>query len=129
MDSFANRLKQALEMRDMKPAELASKTGISRSDISNYLAGRYKAKQDKLYPISVALDVLPEWLMGCDVPMSPSHVLPIPPSQSSSTLTEDEQRLLMAYRNASDDLRLAAIAMLESFQCACKKSPAESTGT
>lgn len=35
-DTFANRLKMALEYNNMKPVELANKTHINKSLISNY---------------------------------------------------------------------------------------------
>ena len=47
-DTFANRLKKALDYNNMKPTELAQKTGINKSLISNYLSGNFKAKQDKV---------------------------------------------------------------------------------
>lgn len=64
IDTFANRLKKALAMRNMKPIELAEKTGISKSKISSYMAGRYKAKQDGVYLLSKALDVDPRLANG-----------------------------------------------------------------
>lgn len=69
IDSFANRLSKALIIRNIKPVELAEKTGISKSKISSYMSGRYKAKQDGIYLLSKALDVDPGWLMGYDVSM------------------------------------------------------------
>lgn len=66
-DTFANRLKKALEMNNMKPVELANKTGINKSLISNYLSGTFKAKQDKLTMMAEVLGVSEGWLMGFDV--------------------------------------------------------------
>ncbi len=68
IDTFANRLQKALDKKNMKPIELANKTGLDKSLISNYLSGKYKAKQDKLTIIAKALDVNEVWLMGYDVP-------------------------------------------------------------
>jgi len=68
-DTFANRLKKALEYNNMKPVDLANKTGINKSLISNYLSGAFKAKQDKLDIISRVLNVNEAWLMGYDVYM------------------------------------------------------------
>ena len=70
VDSFANRLKEALRINNMKPVELSSKTGINKSLISNYLSGNFKARQDKLYDIAKALNVNEAWLMGFDVDMN-----------------------------------------------------------
>lgn len=69
MTEFKDRLKEALEIKKIKPSSLAEMTGLSRGLISHYLKGTYKAKQDKLYLIAVTLNVSPSWLMGMDVPM------------------------------------------------------------
>ena len=66
---FAQRLSIALSTRQMKPIELASKSGIDKAAISQYLSGKYKAKQDNIFALSKVLNVNPEWLMGYDVPM------------------------------------------------------------
>lgn len=68
-DTFANRLKLALEINNMKATELANKTGINKSLISNYLSGAFKAKQDKVDIIAKTLNVSEAWLMGFDVSM------------------------------------------------------------
>lgn len=69
IDTFANRLKIAIKIRNIKPVELSEKTGIDKSKISSYMSGRYKAKQDGIYLLAKALDVNEAWLMGLDVPM------------------------------------------------------------
>ena len=66
-DTFANRLKLALELNNMKSTELAIKTGIDKSLISNYLSGRFKAKQDKVDVMAEVLNVSEGWLMGYDI--------------------------------------------------------------
>lgn len=68
-DTFQNRLNKALEIRGMKPVELAQRTGLSKARISQYTNGVYEAKQKALYLIAQALDVSEAWLMGHDVPM------------------------------------------------------------
>lgn len=69
VDTFQNRLNKALKIRDMKPVELAQRTGLSKARISQYTNGVYEAKQKALYLIAQALDVSEAWLMGHDVPM------------------------------------------------------------
>ena len=68
-DTFANRLRKALEYNNMKPVDLANRTGINKSLISNYLSGTFKAKQDKVNIIAETLGVSEGWLMGYDVDM------------------------------------------------------------
>ena len=69
VDTFANRLNKAISLRNIKPIELAEKTGIDKSKISSYMSGRYKAKQDGVYLLAQALNVSEVWLMGYDAPM------------------------------------------------------------
>ena len=67
--AIKERLKQAIEIRGMKQVELADKTGIDKGQISSYLSGKYKPKQENLSLLAAALDVSEYWLMGLDVPM------------------------------------------------------------
>lgn len=90
IDSFANRLNKALTVRNMKPVELAEKTGIDKSKISSYMTGRYKAKQDGIHTISQALNVDPAWLMGYNVPMERTA----PVSALFDFSTEHDRKLL-----------------------------------
>ena len=69
VDTFANRLNTAMRIRNMKATELSEKTGISKSSLSEYINGKYEAKQDGVYLLAKALDVSEAWLMGLDVPM------------------------------------------------------------
>lgn len=62
--SFAQRLRQALDMRNMKQITLSEKSGVSRALISAYLKGDYEAKQDNVYFLAKALNVNEAWLMG-----------------------------------------------------------------
>ena len=71
MVTISKRIKQALEIRNMKQADLVSATGIGKSSISTYLSGEYEPKQRNIYKIAHALNVSEAWLMGYDVPMTP----------------------------------------------------------
>ena len=66
---FKIRFNQALSIKNIRPAELAEKTGLSKSTISHYMSGYTKPKSDKLFILARALDVSEQWLMGFDVPM------------------------------------------------------------
>lgn len=90
MDNFNNRLKQAMEYRNVKPAELSKLTNIGKSSISQWLSGKYSAKQDKIFVIAKALNVNPSWLIGANVPMS-NETLPDKIFNLSSKLTEKRQ--------------------------------------
>lgn len=72
MKKFAQRLAEAMEIRDMSQAELALKSLISKSSISTYLKGSFMPKQENITKLARELHVSEEWLMGKDVPMDPS---------------------------------------------------------
>lgn len=67
MDTTSNRLKQAMDMREMKQVDIIERTGISKGALSSYLSGRYVPKQNNIHALAVALDVSESWLMGYDV--------------------------------------------------------------
>lgn len=67
MNSFKERLQEALNKSGLSQAELARRAGIGRNSISDYLKGKYEAKQDKLHALAQALNVDEAWLMGYDV--------------------------------------------------------------
>lgn len=69
VDTFSNRLKVAMRIRNIKASELSIKTGIAKSSLSEYINGKYEAKQDGVFLLARALNVNEAWLMGCDVPM------------------------------------------------------------
>mgnify|MGYP005771208723 FL=1 len=81
VDTFSNRLNTAMIIRNIKATELSAKTGIAKSSLSEYINGKYEAKQDGVYLLAKALDVNEAWLMGLDVPMErrkeESNVFPI----------------------------------------------------
>ena len=68
-NALKDRLRLAMDLKDMRAIELSEKTGIPKSAISQYLSGYAKPKQDRIYLIAKALDINEVWLMGYDVPM------------------------------------------------------------
>jgi transcriptional regulator with XRE-family HTH domain len=71
VETFAERLKRAMDIRGMKNAELSRQTGVSEQRIGKYVRGSYEAKQSATYIIAKALHVSPAWLAGYDVSMEP----------------------------------------------------------
>ena len=66
-EDFSVRLKKAMELRKIKASELSKRTNISPPMISDYLKGKYKAKQNNIYQLAKVLNVNEAWLMGYDV--------------------------------------------------------------
>lgn len=63
------RLREALEKRNMKAADLSKKTGVPEGAISYYLSGKSQPKGDRLHTLCVALNVSEAWMLGYDIPM------------------------------------------------------------
>lgn len=85
--SFAQRMRTAMDIRNIKQVELVERTGLTKSAINQYYSGKYEPKQKGTYLIAQALDVSESWLMGYDVPMErlnvkyPDNVYKIEPAQ------------------------------------------------
>lgn len=77
MNSFSNRLSIAIKQKGITQAELSRRTKIGRNSISDYLKGKYEAKQDNVYLLADALDVNEAWLMGMDAPMKKESIISI----------------------------------------------------
>ena len=90
------RIKQGLQIRNMKQAELADKTGIDKGQISSYLSGKYKPKQENLSLLAAALDVSEYWLMGLDVPME---------REGSAEAVREQKKRFEAYVQGIYELR------------------------
>ena len=67
MNSFRDRLKQIMDERNISQSELSRRTKIGRNSISDYLNGKYEAKQDKVYELAKVLNVNEAWLMGFNI--------------------------------------------------------------
>lgn len=72
IDTFQNRLKKAMEYRNIKQVDLVEKTKLDKTLINKYLSGVANAKQKKLAILAKALDVDEVWLMGYDTSMGNS---------------------------------------------------------
>lgn len=66
MAEFKDRLRQAMKNADLNQTELSKITNIRQSSISDWLKGKYLAKQDKVELLARVLNVSPTWLMGLD---------------------------------------------------------------
>ena len=78
MSTFKDRLQKAMSLREMRAADLARDTGLSKARISQYTNGIYEPKQKALCQIAKALHVNELWLMGNDVPMEQNPMFATP---------------------------------------------------
>lgn len=69
VSEFKDRLRMAMRNSTMTQRELATRSGISESSLSQYLSGYAKPMQDRVYSLAKALNVNEAWLIGFDAPM------------------------------------------------------------
>ena len=110
IDTCANRIRKALDMRAMKQADLCRITKIPKSAISQYLSGDFEPKQDRIYIISKALEVSETWLLGYDVPMERET----PPSLTKEDLSEGEKTLLELFNKVPEDQQKLVLQMIRA---------------
>lgn len=70
VDTFANRLNEAMSIRGLKQTDLVERTHLSKQQISQYVNGKFEAKQRAVFTLAQVLDVNESWLMGFDSPMN-----------------------------------------------------------
>ena len=98
MDIFVERLRQAMFLKGVNQAELARRTGFSDGKISSYYNGKYRPNANGLMTIARALGVSSDYLVGegnaLDAAVRVYEEVP--------TLSDEEKKLLEAYRVADD---------------------------
>ena len=57
-DTFSNRLKIAMNLRNIKQIDIANKTNISKSLINKYIFGIAEPKNENLLKIAKLLEVM-----------------------------------------------------------------------
>lgn len=106
IDEFKNRFNKIISIRDMKPVELAEKTGLSKSTISHYMSGYTKPKSDRLYMLAKTLNVNEAWLMGYDVAMegepSLEEIITSQIKKQGTTLEDVAEKADVAYEWLKD---------------------------
>lgn len=68
----AARLKQAISRAGIKQQELADLSGLDKSFISHYCSGKFSPSLEKAEKMGKILGVNAAWLMGVDLPDTPS---------------------------------------------------------
>ena len=92
--TVAERLNQAMRLRDMRQIDLCRICKIPKGAMSLYISGAYEPKQDRLQLLAEALSVDIAWLMGYDTPISPNETTISPDLE----LTEGERMLVELFR-------------------------------
>ena len=85
---IGSRIRKYREERGLSQKQFAEKIGVSNSRVSNWEQGINRPDADILANICIALDVSPSLLLGIRV--------------STDELTEQERRILLAYRSRTE---------------------------
>jgi transcriptional regulator with XRE-family HTH domain len=106
----AERISAALQIRQMKQADLCLRTNIPKSAMSQYVSGAFEPKQDRIYLISKALNVSEAWLMGYDVPMERQEK-----TVERDSLTASEKEWLDLFRSVPQKSQPLLIETFRTF--------------
>lgn len=118
MHTIAERIRQGMNLRDIKQSDLARITGIGKSSISTYLSGEYEPKQKNIYKIATALNVSEAWLMGYDVPLeretSHDNETKKPAITNDDRLSSAEKQLITLFRQVPEDKQDFLLSTIEA---------------
>ena len=110
----ARRLRQVMAEKNLRQVDIVNlckpycrKYGVqlTKSHLSQYLAGKFSPRQDKLTILSMALGVSEAWLMGyCDVE---EDELPI--KEDELMLTSQEEDMIRKFRSLNREGQAKAV--------------------
>lgn len=104
ISSFKNRLKELLLEKNMTQKDLSDLTGITPSSISDWIKGKYEAKQDKIDIIATSLNVSQAYLMGYDVPKFKSNL------SNTKPLTINQETIIKTFNQLNNEGQQKAIS-------------------
>ena len=91
-----DRLKEEMDLQGLKQVDLVSIGHFDKGQLSAWLSGRYKPKQENIDKLSRILGVSEAWLMGFDAPKNRTDDL------DSIVLSPNEKTLIEKYRSTDD---------------------------
>lgn len=91
-ETFADRLREAMDNAGVKPIELAERADVPKSMVSYYLSGKSVPKADRLFKIAKLLEVSEAWLLGYEAPKTEA---PEPEAQPEVNYTKDDVQALV----------------------------------
>ena len=94
-ETFADRLREAMDNAGVKQADLVRETGLDKGAVSSYLAGKYEPKQKAVAAMAKCLNVPELWLMGYDVPKPAAEPEPVAEPEEPTYSKEDVQALVL----------------------------------
>lgn len=98
LSDFSQRLKMALENKNMKQSRLADILNVDRSYITNWINGKYRANEETKKRIADVLGVSIAWLSGYDVPMGPAEPACAPRDRLDQLMLSMFNKLSLAHQ-------------------------------
>ena len=92
-ETTSKRIRVALSNANMKPQELADKSGIGKASISQYVNGSHAPGNVSAEKMGKILNVNPLWLMGFDSPME---------RETEKAKKEESPKILQYYEQLND---------------------------
>ena len=114
-NDFQYRLLKVIAEKGITAAELSRATGLSSCAISNYINGKYLPKQDKVYLISKALDVVPGWLITGVEQTRPPVEVEVPKTAEARILATGIDKLPKEQREQALNVIKAMFAKYSSY--------------
>ena len=116
--NFAHKLQSAMDNAGIRAIDLAAKTNISRSTISQYLSGAFLPKQQNIFKIATALKISPSSLIDfgeiADTNFWCKENSKSDNYRTGGILTKEEIELLSIFRKLNSDISKGkAIAKIE----------------
>jgi transcriptional regulator with XRE-family HTH domain len=99
-EKTAARLRNLMKERDIRAIDLANKSGVSKSNISQYVNAYHAPNTITAYKLASVLNCSPAFLMGFDV--EPFENVP---SNQEKRLTEYAFRIAKLYQDAPDHVK------------------------
>ena len=114
MTDFGERLKKAMEDKNISASELSRQSGVGKNLISYYIHGKCLAKQDKVYMLAKALNVDPGWLITGKGERQYNDAIIIENSETLGRMLrymtpEDYDYVIKAFNRARDKMRAKGI--------------------
>lgn len=120
VSTTSKRLQEAMNSSQMRQADLARATGLSKGGISNYVTGRYEPKSDIISKLAKALNVSEMWLWGYDVPKDRDIISNInlqlfnDSSPEEPQLSEGEKMLIDLFRRVPEEQQQLVLQMIRA---------------
>lgn len=124
MDKLIERMKEVMQTKNIKAAELSRRSGIDRSSLSHYLSGDYLPKMENIEKIAAALGVSVSYLAGYSDEANPTGDPALddfldkftrmtqPGSFGAVSISEEELELVLAFRKSDPSLQAAVRRVL-----------------